>query len=213
MPACPRLRGLGRASSIAMRLCRSLATRALAYPRRTVRLVEIRLLEGPNVYRLEPVVKLESPSAGGGPGTASAIPARHALVQLGARPGPHCGRTRSPRSSAWVRGCAPSTARDGGGLAVHRSSDPGPLDRHVPVDGRRARADDRRGRASPWPIATSAASRGADLTGAPATDPRALDRADRRGADDAARLDPRRRAADPDRVRSPARTARARSPG
>ena len=31
----------------------------LHYPRRTVRLIEIRLLEGPNVYRLSPVVKVE----------------------------------------------------------------------------------------------------------------------------------------------------------
>src|SRR5215210_7612528 len=29
------------------------------YPRPTVRLIEIRLLEGPSVYRLEPVAKLE----------------------------------------------------------------------------------------------------------------------------------------------------------
>src|SRR5260221_6310476 len=35
------------------------------YPRPTVRLIEIRLLEGPNVYRLEPVVKVEG---GSGPG-------------------------------------------------------------------------------------------------------------------------------------------------
>src|SRR3954464_9436114 len=35
------------------------ACSARRFPAGTVRLIEIRLLEGPNVYRLEPVVKIE----------------------------------------------------------------------------------------------------------------------------------------------------------
>ena len=51
---------------------------------RTVRLVEIRLLEGPNVYRLEPVVKVEVAIGRRRTWYGQRDPGRHALVHLGA---------------------------------------------------------------------------------------------------------------------------------
>src|SRR5829696_6158604 len=55
------------------------------YPARTVRLIEIRLLEGPNVYRLEPVVKLEVAIGRRRTWFGQRDPGRHAIVRLGAR--------------------------------------------------------------------------------------------------------------------------------
>ena len=49
-----------------------------------MRLVETRLLEGPNVYRLEPVVKMEFAVGKRRTFYGQRDPARHALVQLGA---------------------------------------------------------------------------------------------------------------------------------
>src|SRR5436190_3678231 len=54
------------------------------YPRATVRLIEIRLLEGPNVYRLEPVVKVELAIGRRRTWYGQRSPGRHALVLLGA---------------------------------------------------------------------------------------------------------------------------------
>ena len=103
------------------------SARAAAYPAGTVRLVEIRLLEGPNVYRLEPVVKLEVAVGRRRTWYGQRDPGRHALVRLGATvPGRATGRTRSRRSPAWIRRLRVGpTARAAGGPAVHRSSDPG----------------------------------------------------------------------------------------
>ena len=91
-----------------------------------MRLVEIRLLEGPNVYRLEPVVKLEV-----------AIGRRRSWYgrrEPGARMR-SSGSARSsrrasgrPRSRAWSPGSGDSGSSVGDGRAgstVHRSSDPG----------------------------------------------------------------------------------------
>ena len=49
-----------------------------------MRLVETRLLEGPNVYRLEPVVKLEVAVGRRRTWYGQRDPGRHALVHLGA---------------------------------------------------------------------------------------------------------------------------------
>src|SRR6186997_2680765 len=54
------------------------------YSRRTVRLVEIRLLEGPNVYRLAPVVKIEVGIGRRRTWYGQREPGRHAVVRLGA---------------------------------------------------------------------------------------------------------------------------------
>ena len=144
-----------------------------------------------------------SPSGGAGPGTASAQPGR--------------ARARPPRRAtvpaarlagrAWPRVAGlgpapprPTTARAAAALAVHRSSRPGPLDRHLAVGRRRAGAGDRRGRAR-----ARRAGRLAGPPGPPDGRPgRASSRAGRRGS--ARRratpppLDPRRRPADPDHL-------------
>src|SRR6266404_1697679 len=54
------------------------------YPRPTVRLIEIRLLEGPNVYRLEPVVKVEVAIGRRRSWYGRREPEAYALVRLGA---------------------------------------------------------------------------------------------------------------------------------
>ena len=82
------------------------------YPARTVRLVETRLLEGPNVYRLEPVVKLEFAVGRRRTFYGQRDPGRHALVWLGAQ---RAGEGMCPRASRQSRhgcaGCVPTTAR------------------------------------------------------------------------------------------------------
>src|SRR5262249_21759263 len=54
------------------------------YARATVRVIEIRLLEGPNVYRLAPVVKIEVAIGRRRTWYGQRSPGRHALVRLGA---------------------------------------------------------------------------------------------------------------------------------
>lgn len=90
-----------------------------------MRLVEIRLLEGPNVYRLEPVVKLEVALGRRRTWYGQRDPGRHALVHLGAAvpvaewPGPVVATV------AWIRRLRTDHGEGRGRLAVHRSSDPG----------------------------------------------------------------------------------------
>ncbi len=141
-----------------------------------------------------------SPSAGDGRGTASAIPARHALVHLGA-----AVPTRDwPDARRRDRGLDPPAARRprrgprrAGGPSLVGS---GALDRHVPVGRRRAGADPDRGRPGPRRARRLAVARRARLTGAQERLLGALDGADRGRARDAARVDPRRRPPGPDRV-------------
>ncbi len=91
----------------------------------TVRLVETRLFEGPNVYRLEPVVKVELALGRRRTWYGQRDPARHALVQLGA----DVPSRERPDSVAavvsWIRRLRADHGEGRGGLAVHRSSDPG----------------------------------------------------------------------------------------
>jgi len=90
-----------------------------------VRLVETRLLEGPNVYRLEPVVKVELAIGRRRTWYGQRDPGRHALVHLGAdvpareRPDSVAGVV------AWVRRLRTEHREAAGRIAVHRSSDPG----------------------------------------------------------------------------------------
>ncbi|MGH2464076.1 MAG: hypothetical protein ACRDGI_01300, partial [Candidatus Limnocylindrales bacterium] len=90
-----------------------------------MRLIEIRLLEGPNVYRLEPVVKVEVAIGRRRTWYGQRAPARHALVWLG-RPVP-AGDWPDDVAAlvAWLRRLRADHALGRGGLAVHRSSDPG----------------------------------------------------------------------------------------
>jgi cyanophycin synthetase len=90
-----------------------------------VRLVESRLLEGPNVYRLEPVVKLEFAVGRRRTFYGQRDPGRHARVRLGA-PVPR-GAWPGPVADVvgWVRRLRGEHGEGRGGVAVHRSSDPG----------------------------------------------------------------------------------------
>lgn len=90
-----------------------------------MRQIETRLLDGPNVYRLEPAVKLEVAIGPRRSWSGDREPARAAVVHLGA----HVPRAEWPRSVAFAAGWADRVARlDVGAsprVAVHRGSDPG----------------------------------------------------------------------------------------
>jgi cyanophycin synthetase len=90
-----------------------------------VRLVETRLLEGPNVYRLEPVVKVEVALGRRRTWYGQRDPARHALVHLGAHVPARDWPDAIAGVVAWVRRLRADHGEGRAGLAVHRSSDPG----------------------------------------------------------------------------------------
>jgi cyanophycin synthetase len=90
-----------------------------------VRLVEIRLLEGPNVYRLEPVVKVELAVGRRRTWYGQREPARYALVHLGAAVPARDWPDGIAAVVAWVRRLRVDHGEGRAGLAVHRSSDPG----------------------------------------------------------------------------------------
>ena len=89
-----------------------------------MRLVEIRLLEGPNVYRLGPVVKIELAVGRRRTFYGERQPGRHALVRLGATVPAKAWPDPIAAIVAWVRRLR-SDYGVRGGIAVHRSSDPG----------------------------------------------------------------------------------------
>src|SRR6476661_5833336 len=95
------------------------------YPPRTVRLVEIRLLEGPNVYRLEPVVKVEVALGRRRTWYGQRSPGRHALVHLGADVPAREWPLPIDSLVAWIRRLRVDHGEGQGGVSVHRSSDPG----------------------------------------------------------------------------------------
>jgi cyanophycin synthetase len=90
-----------------------------------VRLVETRLLEGPNVYRLEPVVKLEFAVGKRRTFYGQRDPARHALVRLGASVPARAWPAEIAATAGWIRRLRAEHGEGRAGLAVHRSSDPG----------------------------------------------------------------------------------------
>jgi cyanophycin synthetase len=90
-----------------------------------VRLVETRLLEGPNVYRLEPVVKLEFAVGKRRTFYGQRDPGRHALVHLGADVPARDWPDGVAAVAAWIRRLRAEHGEGRRGLAVHRSSDPG----------------------------------------------------------------------------------------
>jgi cyanophycin synthetase len=109
-----------------------------------MRLVEVRLLEGPNVYRLEPVAKIEIAVGRRRTWYGAREPGRHAIVRLGRR----VPRREWPPAAAalvgWVRrlrtAASDEEARTGA-VRVHRSSDPGHWIVEFPYAGlERARA-------------------------------------------------------------------------
>jgi cyanophycin synthetase len=90
-----------------------------------VRLIEIRLLEGPNVYRLEPVVKIEVALGRRRTWYGQRQPGRHALVRLGAEVPTREWPLQVESVVAWIRRLRSDHDEGAGGVAVHRSSDPG----------------------------------------------------------------------------------------
>jgi cyanophycin synthetase len=90
-----------------------------------VRLVEIRLLEGPNVYRLEPVVKVEVALGRRRTWYGQRSPGRHALVRLGATVAARGWPIQIDALVAWIRRLRIDHGEGRGGVSVHRSSDPG----------------------------------------------------------------------------------------
>jgi cyanophycin synthetase len=90
-----------------------------------VRLVEIRLLDGPNVYRLEPVVKLEVAVGRRRTWYGQRDPGRHALVQLGAAVPARDWPDPVAAVVSWVRRLRADHGEGRAGVRVHRSSDPG----------------------------------------------------------------------------------------
>ena len=90
-----------------------------------MRLIEIRLLDGPSVYRPEPVVKVEVAIGRRRSWYGPRVPARHLLVRLGAA----IPRRDWPEPVATLTGWAARLRREHGegtgGIRVHRSSDPG----------------------------------------------------------------------------------------
>jgi cyanophycin synthetase len=99
-----------------------------------VHLVEIRLLEGPNVYRLEPVVKVEVSVGRHRPWTGERGAGVGHVARLGARV-----RTRDwpddvAAVAAWLRRLR-SRAGGSGGVEVHRGSDPGHWILTYPLQG------------------------------------------------------------------------------
>ena len=90
-----------------------------------MRLIEIRLLEGPNVYRLEPVVKLEVAIGRRRTWYGQRDPARHLLVRLGVSVPSRYWPDRVAGVVAWIRRLRADHGEGHTGLAVHRSSDPG----------------------------------------------------------------------------------------
>ncbi len=90
-----------------------------------MRLIEIRLLEGPNVYRLGPVVKVEVAVGRRRTWYGQRSPGRHALVRLGAAVPARAWPIQIDALVAWIRRLRVDHGEGRGGVEVHRSSDPG----------------------------------------------------------------------------------------
>ena len=91
-----------------------------------MRLLEIRLLDGPNLYRLEPAVKLEVAIGRRRSWYGRREPERHALVRLGERVPRAAWPSRVAALAAWIRRLRREQPDGAAGpVSVHRSSDPG----------------------------------------------------------------------------------------
>lgn len=99
---------------------------ARCYPRRTVRLIEIRTLDGPNLYRLEPVLKLEVAIGRRRTWFGQRDPAPYNLVRLSAPVPRSAQHARVSALADWVRRLRREHPDGAAGpVTVHRSSDPG----------------------------------------------------------------------------------------
>ena len=90
-----------------------------------MRLIEIRLLDGPSVYRLEPAAKLEVAIGRRRSWYGSRDPEPYNLVRLGASVPAARWPGEIAALVAWIRRLRAGAGDGRAGLAVHRSSDPG----------------------------------------------------------------------------------------
>jgi cyanophycin synthetase len=90
-----------------------------------MRLVEIRLLEGPNLYALVPTAKVEVAVGRRRTWYGQRDPARHALVRLAARVPAADWPPEVTALVAWLARLRTAHGEARGGIVVHRSSDPG----------------------------------------------------------------------------------------
>src|SRR6478735_3504385 len=102
----------------------SLRAEGAWYPRRTVRLVEIRLLEGPNVYRLAPVVKIEV-AVGRSRTWQGSRTGNDVIVHLGRSVPAHEWPDQVADLVAWTRRLRADHDEHGGPVEVHVPSDAG----------------------------------------------------------------------------------------
>jgi len=91
-----------------------------------MRLIEVRLLDGPNVYRLEPAVKVELAVGRRRTWFGERLPGRHAVVRLGGRVRPRDAPAPVAALAEWVRRLhREALGRRSIAVAIHRSSEPG----------------------------------------------------------------------------------------
>ena len=128
------------------------AFRATGRPRilAAMRLIEIRLLDGPNLYRLEPTVKVEVVVGRRRTWYGVRAPGRHAVVRLGGRVPLQAAPPPVRDIAAWIRRLHDVT-RVGDAPPAPHGDDPsqlraGALDRRVPVAGARSGRGHRRRR-------------------------------------------------------------------
>src|SRR6185295_6899566 len=84
-----------------------------------------RLLEGPNLYRLEPAAKVEVGIGRRRTWYGKRMPGRHSLVHLGASVPQALWPPEVAGLVAWLRRLRRESGEGRSGVAVHRSSDPG----------------------------------------------------------------------------------------
>lgn len=90
-----------------------------------MRLVEIRLLDGPNLYRLEPAVRIEIAVGRRRTWYGSRLPARYALVRLGAAVRPSDAPSPVAALAAQVRKLHRAALSRRVPVTIHRTSEPG----------------------------------------------------------------------------------------
>lgn len=95
------------------------------YTPASVRLVEVRTLDGPNLYRLEPTVRLEVAVGKGRSWYGERLPGRHALVHLGATVTSRAAPAPVAAIAGWVRRLNRRALGLRVPVTIHQTSEPG----------------------------------------------------------------------------------------
>ncbi|HWH24917.1 MAG TPA: Mur ligase family protein, partial [Candidatus Limnocylindria bacterium] len=90
-----------------------------------MRLVEIRTLDGPNVYRLEPAIRIELTVGRRRTWYGQRLPGRHAVVRLGAKVPARDAPRQVAQLAGWVRRLHRSALGRQVPVGIHRTSEPG----------------------------------------------------------------------------------------